>query len=200
VDDGVQQEYIERRFGTEPDELLVYTNETASIALTWAMQRQLPMENADEYSRNVRGILTKHCPTVQDWYSEQTNGTSIEVINEPGPAQEAFLEYVEDELVPRTRTYGVDFELAYISEDTDDGQTHATYRPDDETVYLNAFADNWDEPSPRRIGTVLHELGHHETDPSEDGHGPGWYHAVEELSGDVIQDLQERLGGLYDET
>jgi hypothetical protein len=93
---------------------LVYTEETPSIALTWATQRQLPMENADEYSRNVRGILTKHCPSVQDWYSEQTNETSIEAIDEPEPAQEAFLEYVEDELVPRTRAYGVDFELAAL--------------------------------------------------------------------------------------
>jgi len=95
--------------------------------------------------------------------------------------------------VPRTRAYGVDFELAYISEDTEDGQTHATYSPEDETVYLNAFADEWNEPTPRRIGTVLHELGHHETNPDEDGHGPDWYHAVEELSGEVIQDLQEDL-------
>lgn len=196
---SVQQEYIERRFGTEPDDLLVYTEETPSIALTWATQRQVPMENADDYSRNVREILTKHCPSVQDWYSEQTNGTSIDVIDDPEPEQEAFLDYVEDELVPRTRAYGVDFELAYISEDTDDGQTHATYSPDDETIYLNALADDWDEPTPRRIGTVLHELGHHESNPADDGHGPDWYHTVEKLSGDVIHDLQERLGGLYDD-
>lgn len=176
----------------DDDELLVYTEETPSMALTWAMQRQLPMENAAEYSRNVRGILTEHCPSVQGWYSDQTDGTSIDVIEDPEPEQEAFLEYVESELVPRTRATGVDFELAYISEDTDDGQTHATY-PGDETVYLNAFADDWDEPTPRRIGTVLHELGHHETNPDEDGHGPDWYHAVEELGGEVIQDLQDDL-------
>lgn len=60
----------------------------------------------------------------------------------------------KDEIVPRTRAYGVDFEIAYISEDAEDSQTHATYNPDDETVYLNAFADDWNEPSPRRIGTV----------------------------------------------
>jgi hypothetical protein len=62
---STQQEYIERRFGTEPDDLLVYTAETPSIALTWAMQRQLPMENVDEYSRSVKGILEKQCPSVR---------------------------------------------------------------------------------------------------------------------------------------
>lgn len=183
---SVQQEYIERRFGNEPDDLLVYTEETPSIALTWAMQRQVPMENVDEYSRNVREILTKHCPSFQDWYSDQTNSTSIDVIDDPEPEQKTFLKYFEDELVPRTRSYGVDFELAYISEDTGDGQTQDTYSPDDETVYLNALADDWDEPTPRHIGTVLHELGHHESKPAEDGHGPDWYRAVEKLSGDVI--------------
>jgi hypothetical protein len=39
-------------------------------------------------------------------------------------------------------------------------------------VYLNAFADDWDEPTPQRIGTVPHELGHHETNPADDGYGP----------------------------
>lgn len=169
------------------------------MALTWAMQRQVLMENADEYSGNVREILTKHCPSVQDWCTERTNGTSIDVIYDLKPEQEAFLEYVENELVPRTRTSGVNFELAYISEDTDDGQTHATYSPDDGTVYLNRFADDWDEPTPRRIGTVLHELSHHESNPPEDGHGPDWYRAVEELSGDIIQNLHERLDGLYND-
>lgn len=157
------------------------------------MQRQLLMENAAEISRNVRGILTKHCPSVQEWYSDQTDGTSINVVDDPEPEQEAFLEYVESELLSRTRATSVNFELAYISEATEDGQTHATYSPGDGTVYLNAFADDWDEPTPRRIGTVLYELGHHETNPDEDGHGPDWYHAVEELGGEVIQDLQDDL-------
>lgn len=188
---NTQQEYIERRFGTTPDDLLVYTGETPSTALTWAMQRQVPMENADEYSRNAGGILTKQCPSVQEWFDDQTDGRSIEVIDDPEPEQEAFLNYIEDELVPRTRASGVDFTLAYISEDTDDGQTHASYSPASEPIYLNALADNWDEPTPKRIGTILHELGHHETDPEEDGHGPQWYHAIEELSGDVIHQLQE---------
>lgn len=35
-----------------------------------------------------------------------------------------------------------------------------------------------DNPAPDRIGTALHELGHHTG--SDDGHGPDWYHAVED--------------------
>ncbi len=58
----VQQEYIERRFDTDSVELLVYTEETPNIAVRWALQRDLPMENADEYSQNVQGILQKQCP------------------------------------------------------------------------------------------------------------------------------------------
>jgi len=130
---GTQREYIERWFGEDPDDLLVYTGETPSMAVTWAMQRQLPMENADEYSRHVQGMLRKQCPSVQEWYSEQQEDRAIEVIAEPGPDQEAFLEYVESALIPRTHTSGVDFELAYISEDTTDGQTKATYSPSEET-------------------------------------------------------------------
>jgi hypothetical protein len=155
------------------------------------VQRQLPTEDADQYSRHVRDILTKQCPSVQEWYSEQTEGRSIEVVDDPAPEQRAFLDYVESELLPRTRTDGVAVELAYISEDTENGQTHATYSPADETVYLNALADEWDAPTPKRIGTVLHELGHHEG--SDDGHGPDWYHAVEELSGEVIHSLYTEI-------
>lgn len=47
---------------------------------------------------------------------------------------------------------GVDFELAYISKDTEDGQTQAIDIPGDETVYLNAFANDWNEPTLRRMG------------------------------------------------
>lgn len=188
-----QEAYIERRFGTEPDDLLVYTDETPSIAKTWAVQRQLPMENADEYCHSVRNILTKQCPSVQEWYNDQTDDQSIDVIEDPGQDQAAFLDYAEEELLERPHADGVDIKLAYISEDMSDGQTHATYSPDDEIVYLNAFADDWDAPTPKRIGTVLHELGHHETDVTDAGHGPDWYHTVEELSGAVIQSLQQDL-------
>ncbi len=197
---SVQEAYIERRFGTEPDDLLVYTDSTPSIAVTWAMQRQLPMENADEYSRSVRGMLQKRCPSVQDWYDEQTDNQSIEVVEDPAPEQAAFLDYVESELVDRTHVTGVDFELAYISEDTEDGQTKATYSPADDTVYLNAFADEWTTPTPKRIGTVLHELGHHESNPSEDGHGPDWYHEVEELGGELIHQLLAEQDNLHPST
>ena len=171
----------------------MYTVETPSTALPWAMQRQVPMENPDECRRNVGGILTKQCPSGQEWFDHQTDDRSIEVIDDPEPEQEAFLNYIEDELVLRTRASGVDFTLAYISEDTDDGQTHVSYSLATETVYLNALADTWDEPSPRRIGTILHELGHHETTPEKDGHGPQWYHKLEELSGDIIHQLQDEL-------
>lgn len=191
-----QQQYIERRFGTDPDELLVYTEETPSIALTWASQRMLPMENASEYPHNIARMLQKQCPSLQDWYDEQNESQSTDVIEEPEPRQQAFLEYVESELLEWTSATGVDFELAYISEDTDDGMTRATYSPADETVYLSAFADEWNEPTPKRIGTILHELGHHKSNPSEDGHGPDWYHEVEELSGEVIHQLQAEHDGL----
>ncbi len=191
-----QQAYIERRFGEDPDDLLVYTSETPSMALTWASQRMLPMENADEYPHNIGSMLQKQCPSLQDWYDEQTDDQSIEVIDDPGEAQQEFLDYVESELVDRTSVRGVDFEVAYVSEDTEDGQTHATYSPADETVYLNAFADSWDEPSPERIGTILHELGHHESDPATDGHGPKWYKEVQRLGGEVIEELQDDLDTL----
>lgn len=188
---SVQQEYIERRFGTPSDDLLVYTDETPTIAVTWAMQRQLPMENADEYSSTVRGILTKHCPSVQDWYDDQTDDRSIDVIDDPGDAQQAFIEYLESEILERTSARDVTFEVAFISEDTEDGQTHATYSPADETIYLNALADTWNEPSPDRIGTALHELGHHKTNPEDAGHGPDWYQTVEQLAGQVIYSLSD---------
>lgn len=186
----VQAEYIERRFGTPADDLLVYTEGTPSIAVTWAIQRQLPMEKAGDYSRNVGRILKKQCPSVQEWYQEQSDGRSIDVVDDPEPAQEDFLSYVETEIIERTSAAPVDVELAYIAEETEDGQTEATYSPQDEAIYLNAFADDWDALSPRRIGTVLHELGHHETDDvAASGHGPKWYNTVERLSGEVIQDL-----------
>lgn len=186
---STQQDYIHRRFGTDPDDLLVYTDATPSIAVTWAMQRDVPMENADEYSSTVRRILTDHCPSVQEWYDDQQTEQSITVVDEPGDAQETFIDYLESEILERTTAADVDIELAFITEDTTDGQTKATYSPADETIYLNALADTWDAPSPRRIGTALHELGHHETDPSEAGHGPDWYRTVEELSGEVIHRL-----------
>ena len=57
----------------------------------------------------------------------------------------------------------------------------------------SVLADSWDEPTPRRIGTVLHGLRHHETEPDEDSHGPDWYQAVEELSSTVTQSIQDDL-------
>ena len=194
--DETQQEYISRRFGTDPDELLVYSDSTPDMAVTWAVQRQLPMENLGEYSRNISGILSNQCPSVQEWFNEQNSERSIEPVETPGEEQEDLIRYFEEELLERTSAGDVDFELAYISEDTEEGQTHATYSPVDETIYLNALADDWSSPTPRRIGTALHEIGHHETDPDRDGHGPRWYHAVEELSGEVIQNLEQELEGL----
>lgn len=190
---STQQEYVRRRFGTDPDELLVYTHKTPPLAVTWAMQRQLPIEDATDYSQSVRGILTRQCPSLQEWYNKQNREQTIEVIDAPGDEQEELLTYLESEILGRTTVNGVDFKLAYISEDSSDGQTHALYSPMDKTIYLNALADNWDEPTPRRIGTALHELGHHQTDPSDDGHGPDWYQTVEYLSGQVIHDLQTEM-------
>jgi len=191
---SVQEDYIRRRFDTDPDKLLVYTEETPSIAVAWTVQQRLPTENADEYSRNVHGILTARCRSVQDWYTEMQEGQTIEVVDDPEPEQEALLDYFETELMDRTSARGVEFELALISGGTENGQTKATYSPVDETIYLNALADDWDEPTPDRIGTALHDLGHHTG--SDDGHGPDWYHAVEELGGEVIQSLQDELDEL----
>jgi hypothetical protein len=191
--DETQEQYISRRFGTSPEELLVYSDSTPEMAVTWAVQRQLPMENLDEYSRNVSRVLDHQCPSVQEWFDEQNSETSIEPVETPGEDQEDLIQYFEEEILERTSADDVDFELAYISEDTEDGQTHATYSPVDETIYLNALADDWSSPTPRRIGTALHEIGHHETDPEKDGHGPRWYQAVEELSGEIIQELQREL-------
>lgn len=188
---SVQREYIQRRFGTDPDDLLVYTNETPPLAIAWAVQQHIPSENADEYSRNVRGILTSRCRSVQDWYTERKEGQTIKVIDDPELEQEALIEYFDSEIKGRTRARDVDFKLAFITDESENGQTHATYSPSAQTIYLNALADAWDEPSPKRIGTVLHELGHHEG--SDEGHGHDWYHAVEELSGEVIQSLQNEL-------
>jgi hypothetical protein len=198
VSRSTQQAYIERRFGTASDDLLVYTDSTPSIAVTWAMQRDVSMENADEYSSTVRSILTTHCPSVQEWYDDQQREQSITVVDDPGDAQEAFVDYLESEIFDRTTASDVAVELAFITEDTADGQTQATYSPADETIYLNALADTWNDPTPRRIGTALHELGHHETDPSDDGHGPDWYRTVEELSGEVIYSLQDEFDALDD--
>ena len=188
---SAQEEYIRRRFGTDPDSLLVYTSETPSVALAWAVQQGLPNENADEYCRNVRELLTSRCPSVQEWYSEMCDERLITVIDDPAPKQEALIEYFESEIMGRSSARGVTFELALISGGTENEQVHATYSPRDEVVYLNALVDEWDEPSPRRIGTALHELGHHES-PATD-HGRDWYHTVEELSGEVIQSLQIEL-------
>lgn len=188
---SAQEEYIRRRFGTDPDNLLVYTSETPSVALAWAVQQGLPNENADEYCRNVRELLTSRCPSVQEWYSEMCDERLITVIDDPAPKQEALIEYFESEIMGRSSARGVTFELALISGGTENEQVHATYSPRDEVVYLNALVDEWDEPSPRRIGTALHELGHHES-PATD-HGRDWYHTVEELSGEVIQSLQIEL-------
>jgi len=191
--DETQQEYISRRFDTEPDDLLVYSDSTPNMAVTWAVQRDLPMENLDEYSRNIRGILSNQCPSVQQWFNEQNSERSIEPVESIGSEQEALIQYFEEEILGRTSAGDVDFELAYISEDSEEGQTHASYSPVEETIYLNALADDWDSPTPQRIGTALHEIGHHETDPHKDGHGPRWYHVVEELSGEVIQNLEKEL-------
>lgn len=62
--------------------------------MTWAMQRQLPMEKAGDYSRNVSRILWKQCPSVEDWCRKQSDGRSIDVIESPKPTQEQFLEDV----------------------------------------------------------------------------------------------------------
>ncbi len=194
--DETQQEYISRRFGTDPDDLLVYSDSTPDMAVTWAVQRQLPMEKLNEYSRNISGILSNQCPSVQEWFNEQNSERSIEPVETPGENQEDLIQYFEEEILGRTSADDVDFELAYISEDSEEGQTHATYSPVDETIYLNALADDWSSPTPDRIGTALHEIGHHETDPNRDGHGPRWYHAVEELSGEVIQNLEQELEDL----
>jgi hypothetical protein len=188
-----QQEYISRRFDTSPDDLLVYSDSTPNMAVTWAVQRQLPMENLNEYSRNISRILDHQCPSVQEWFNQQNSETSIKPVETVGEDQEDLIEYFEEEILGRTSADDVDFELAVISEDTEEGQTHATYSPVEETIYLNALADDWSSPTPRRIGTALHEIGHHETDPEKDGHGPNWYQAVEELSGEVIQNLEEEL-------
>jgi len=191
--DETQQKYISRRFDTDPGELLVYTDSTPSMAVTWAVQRQLPMEKLNEYSRNIRGILNNQCPSVQEWFNEQTSERSIEPVETPGEDQEDLIQFFEEEILGRTTAGDVSFELAYISEDSENGQTQATYSPVDETIYLNALADDWSSPTPQRIGTALHEIGHHVTDPQKDGHGPRWYHAVEELSGEVIQNLEQEL-------
>ncbi|SDX65911.1 hypothetical protein SAMN04487946_101583 [Halobellus clavatus] len=191
--EDTQQEYISRRFGTDPDDLLVYSDSTPDMAVTWATQHQLPMEKLNEYSRNISGILDSQCPSVQEWFNEQNSDRSIEPVETPEENQEDLIQFFEEEILGRTSAGDVDFELAYISEDSDEGQTHATYSPVEETIYLNALADDWSSPTPRRIGTALHEIGHHETDPNRDGHGPRWYHAVEELSGEVIQNLEQEL-------
>lgn len=194
--DETQQEYISRRFSNDSDELLVYSDSTPNMAVTWAVQRQLPMEKLNEYSRNIRGILNNQCPSVQEWFNEQTSERSIEPVETPEEDQEDLIQYFEEDILGRTSADNVNFELAYISEDSEEGQTHATYSPVDQTIYLNALADEWNSPTPVRIGTALHEIGHHETDPDKDGHGPRWYHAVEELSGEVIQNLEQELENL----
>ncbi|WP_147270865.1 hypothetical protein [Haloplanus salinus] len=194
--EDTQQEYISRRFGNDPDNLLVYSDSTPNMAVTWAVQRQLPMEKLNEYSRNISGILDNQCPSVQEWFNEQNSERAIDPVETPGEAQEDLIQYFEEEILGRSSADDVDFELAYISEDSEEGQTHATYSPVDETIYLNALADDWSSPTPSRIGTALHEIGHHETDPNRDGHGPRWYHAVEELSGEVIQNLEQELEDL----
>ena len=43
------------------------------------------------------------------------------------------------------------------------------------------------------MDTDTDRLGYRETNPDEDGHGPDWYHAVKELGGEVILDLQDDL-------
>jgi len=191
--DETQQEYISRRFDTDPDDLLVYSDSTPSMAVTWAVQRNLPMEKLGEYSRNVGKILDHQCPSVQEWFNKQNSEMSIEPVESIEGEQEELIQYFEEEILGRTSANGVDFELAYISEDSQEGQTQASYSPVDQTIYLNALADDWDSPTPKRIGTALHEIGHHEADPEKDGHGPNWYHAVEELSGEVIQNLEQEL-------
>lgn len=189
---AIQDEYIRRRFDTDPEELLVYTNETPSTAVAWAVQQQIPTEKADEYSRTVRGILTSRCPSVQEWYADMRNDRAITEIDEPGAAQAAVLNYLEKEITNRCSARDVTFKLADITGGTENGQVQATYSPDDAVIYLNALADDWNEPSPQRIGTALHELGHHESVAT--GHGQDWYQTVEELSGEVIQSLHDDLG------
>jgi len=189
----VQELKIVDNFGTEPDDLLVYSDSTPSMAVTWAVQRNLPMEKLGEYSRNVGKILDHQCPSVQEWFNKQNSEMSIEPVESIEGEQEELIQYFEEEILGRTSANGVDFELAYISEDSQEGQTQASYSPVDQTIYLNALADDWDSPTPKRIGTALHEIGHHEADPEKDGHGPNWYHAVEELSGEVIQNLEQEL-------
>lgn len=194
---GVQREYIRRRFGTDPDDLLVYTEDTPSIGVAWAVQQQIPNENADEYCENVRGILKSQCQSVQEWHSDMTDDRTIDVIDDPSPEQEALIDYFESEIIDRSSGDGVEFKMAFISGGTENGQVHASYSPGEEVIYLNAFADSWDEPSPKRIGTALHELGHHEG--SATGHEREWYKTVERLSGEVIQSLQTELDDIIHE-
>jgi len=148
-------------------------------------------ERRNELDNSYRSELMR-----QEWFNEQTSERSIEPVETPEEDQEDLIQYFEEDILGRTSADNVNFELAYISEDSEEGQTHATYSPVDQTIYLNALADEWNSPTPVRIGTALHEIGHHETDPDKDGHGPRWYHAVEELSGEVIQNLEQELENL----
>jgi hypothetical protein len=187
IDTDVQEEYLERVFGSI-DERLVYDDSTPAPAVHSAKQHQQPLAPAHKESGNVADLLNKHLRSVESWYENLKDGTTIEVVEDPTEEQQEFMEYAENEILGRNSAYGADFEMAMITDESD-AETLAMHDPDQDTIYFNTLADEWDRPTAKRVGTILHELGHHESfDP---GHGTNWYHKVEELSGEVVMSLED---------
>jgi len=191
IDTDIQQEYIRRLLDSDLDETLVYTEDTPVSWIQAAQQQHnFTVENAEEYSSNVGSLLESHLKSVEEWHGELESGQVIEPV-EPTEAQETFMEYVQDELVERSGIWAdIEMQTARIT-DEKDGQTKAMYHPNDDVIYLNTLAEDWEEPSAELNGVMVHELAHEERPAS--GHGQGWWNKMEKLAGEVIEDLYDDL-------
>ncbi|MDY6778323.1 MAG: hypothetical protein SVU32_06645, partial [Candidatus Nanohaloarchaea archaeon] len=170
IDEDVQQAYLERRFGESIDGLVTYDDASTAIAVDKANQEGLELLERSDYSENVVELLDEHVRTVEEWYRELSDSTTIEEV-EPTPEQEQVLSYLK-ELRERSEAEGIEFRTAVIRDD-EDRETAAMYDHGSDTVYLNVLDGRWDEIDPERIGTTIHELAH--GDSRGTGHNRDWY-------------------------
>jgi hypothetical protein len=195
IDEEVQEEYIERRWGPT-DKLLLERPETSAYAKDRAQQLKDDLEHSidiSDVSFNVKGILQNHVEEMDEWVNRRNEEENTNVI-EPTEGQEEFMSFVQDEVVRRSHVYGVNQQMAEISGGEGLG-TRAQHEGD--TVTYNILGGDWEEITGKNIGTAIHELGHHDTINS--GHGEEWYKTVTEIAGEVILDQNEELQRMENE-
>ncbi len=189
--DDVERRYIARRWD-DPDRLLLETGETTEYARDRAEQMHDDLADildatAGSRSDAVNDLLKRQVWTAEDWVQKRNREEQVAAVT-PSPDQEAFLDFTRRELIHRSSVRGIGQMMAEIAggEGRDSRAQHS-----DDTVQYNVLVDPWDEVTPERVGTALHEYGHHEAD--SDAHDEEWYKTVQTLAGEVIVDMYEEL-------